>query len=149
MRKDILNYKPQIIKWIEEKKSKTFICKELLCRHDTLNSWLIKMGIEYKGNQGGQGKQSSKKLNALEYLKSTCITSHKLKLKLIEDGIKLEKCEECKKSKWLGVKIPLELHHKDGNRFNNKLDNLQILCCNCHALTKNYGVRNKFYKNKK
>src|ERR1041385_1697935 len=44
------------------------------------------------------------------------------------------KCFECKLDKWLGKDIPLEVHHKDGDRCNNKLENLQLLCCNCHAL---------------
>ena len=34
----------------------------------------------------------------------------------------------------MGEKIPLELHHKDGDHFINDFDNLQILCPNCHAL---------------
>ena len=44
-------------------------------------------------------------------------------------------------TEWMGISIPIELHHIDGNRFNNKLDNLQILCPNCHALTDNYSGR--------
>jgi 5-methylcytosine-specific restriction endonuclease McrA len=35
---------------------------------------------------------------------------------------------------WQGVKLPLELHHKDGDHFNNEFDNLQILCPNCHSI---------------
>lgn len=38
--------------------------------------------------------------------------------------------------------IPLELHHVDGNRFNNAIQNLLLLCPNCHALTNNYRARN-------
>ena len=45
------------------------------------------------------------------------------------------KCEECANTKWLGKDIPLEIHHKDGDRTNNALDNLELLCPNCHALT--------------
>jgi hypothetical protein len=35
----------------------------------------------------------------------------------------------------LGLKLPLELHHKDGNHYNNELSNLEILCPNCHAVS--------------
>lgn len=147
MRADILKNKQKILNWIKESKSKAFMCRELVCRPDTLNSWLKKLEIEYSGNQSSKGQKSSKKLSALEYLNGTYIKSDKLRIKLIEDGIKEAKCEECKKTKWLGVNIPLELHHKDGNRFNNELKNLQILCCNCHALTKNHGSKNNYYKN--
>ena len=64
--------------------------------------------------------------------------THALKLKLIKEGLKTEKCEKCGLSEWKRKKIPLELHHKDGNVKNNELNNLEILCLNCHAQTKNY-----------
>ena len=68
---------------------------------------------------------------------------------LIRDGIKKYKCELCGNSTWMGEKIPLELHHKDGDHFNNDFDNLQILCPNCHALEPNYRGSNKIsHKNK-
>lgn len=50
-------------------------------------------------------------------------------------------CQECGLDSWRGVKIPLEVHHVDGNRKNNALSNLQVLCPNCHALTDNYRGR--------
>lgn len=40
-------------------------------------------------------------------------------------------------------KIPLEIHHINGNHLNNKEENLQILCPNCHSLTENYKSMNK------
>lgn len=40
-------------------------------------------------------------------------------------------------------KIPLEVHHIDGNYLNNNEENLQILCPNCHALTNTYKSANK------
>lgn len=52
------------------------------------------------------------------------------------------KCEQCGLAEWNNNPIPLEIHHLDGNHLNNNLDNLQILCCNCHALTKNYKGKN-------
>ena len=42
----------------------------------------------------------------------------------------------------MGIEIPLEIHHIDGNHKNNKLENLQILCPNCHSLTTNYRGKN-------
>ena len=92
------------------------------------------MGIEYKGNKGLKGFTSTKYKTAAEYIKNTCVHSHILKQKLIRDGIKQEKCEICGNSVWQGKKLPLELHHKDGNHFNNDFDNLMILCPNCHSI---------------
>ena len=40
-------------------------------------------------------------------------------------------------------KVPLQIHHIDGDCTNNKEENLQLLCPNCHSLTENYGSRNK------
>lgn len=55
------------------------------------------------------------------------------------------KCEKCG---WGEInpftnKTPLQIHHIDGNSLNNKEENLQLLCPNCHSLTENFGSRNK------
>ena len=62
-----------------------------------------------------------------------------LKKHLIKD--KGHKCECCDLVEWLNFPIVLEIHHLDGDRSNNSLENLQLLCCNCHATTDNW--RNK------
>lgn len=61
-----------------------------------------------------------------------------------QDVIKLRghRCEKCGLTSWLDQKIPLELHHIDGNRRNNDLSNLQLLCPNCHSLTDTFRGRN-------
>lgn len=66
----------------------------------------------------------------------------KLKNRLLQEGYKEYKCECCGLSEWNGLPIPLELHHKDGNRCNHKIENLQMLCPNCHAQTKTYRAKN-------
>jgi len=48
------------------------------------------------------------------------------------------KCESCNRKTWNKKQIPLEIHHVDGDRTNNKLDNLKVLCCNCHATTETW-----------
>lgn len=52
------------------------------------------------------------------------------------------KCEKCGQEEWMGQPIPLCCHHKDGDHLNNEIENLQLLCPNCHALTDNYCGRN-------
>ena len=70
--------------------------------------------------------------------------SFKLRNRLFTSGLKEKRCEACGLTEWQGKSIPLELHHKNGNTRDNRLENLQILCPNCHALTKNYrGLNNK------
>jgi 5-methylcytosine-specific restriction endonuclease McrA len=40
----------------------------------------------------------------------------------------------CGLKKWQGKDIPLELHHVNSDRMDNSLENIVILCPNCHAL---------------
>lgn len=66
-----------------------------------------------------------------------------LKKKLLKLNIKKYECEKCHNTEWNNEKIPLEIHHINGNRHDNRLINLQLLCPNCHAQTDNYCGRNK------
>ena len=50
-------------------------------------------------------------------------------------------CENCGLDQWLGNNIPLEIHHINGNNLDNRLENLKLLCPNCHAQTSNYRGR--------
>lgn len=135
IRSDIIERKEDILKWISENQSKAYICRELKCKPETLNSYLEKMNIHYAGNKGSKGIRIDPKYKtAEEYIQSSCVKSHVLKQKLIRDGIKEDKCELCGVAMWLNVKLPLELHHIDGNHYNNSFDNLQILCPNCHSI---------------
>ena len=144
MRTDILERKEDILKWINENQSKAFISKQLECKQETLNNYLIKMGIDYAGNQSGKGMTKIKnKLSFQEYLDtSKDIQSNKVRIKLLEEGIKPHKCESCGLEKWMGQPIPLELHHIDGDKTHNELSNYQLLCPNCHALTDSYRGKN-------
>ena len=64
--------------------------------------------------------------------------SNRLKKRLLAEGIKSYECECCKLTEWIGEPIPLELHHIDGDNTNNLIENLQLLCPNCHAKTPSY-----------
>lgn len=72
----------------------------------------------------------------------TQITSHKLRVRLIREGYFEKKCCCCGLTHWLGEEIPLELHHKDGDKNNNSLENLELRCPNCHYFTETYKTKN-------
>lgn len=57
-------------------------------------------------------------------------------------------CQICgwKKINPVTGNIPLEIHHIDGDCTNNREENLQLLCPNCHSLTDNFGTKNKVSK---
>ena len=137
MRIDILERKEEILQWIDQKLPKNYMCKMLDCKQETLNAYLKKMGIEYAGQQNkkGQKKGPLKYKPAIYYIENNLpIHSHKLKEKLIRDGLKERKCEKCGLIEWFEVALPLELHHKNGKHNDNSLDNLEILCPNCHSI---------------
>lgn len=148
MRKDILERKTEIEQWILENKPKAYMARELKCNPKTINNVLKKLELKYDGNQSGKGYSKSNpkgKLNLIQYLKnSKDIQTNKVRIKLLEEGYKEYKCENCGLTKWLDKPIPLELHHKDGNRNNNILENYELLCPNCHALTDSYRGKNCF-----
>ena len=53
-----------------------------------------------------------------------------------------EECQNCGIAEWQGVKIPLELDHINGDSTNNSVDNLRLLCPNCHSITPTWRGRN-------
>ena len=139
MRNDLINKKDLILEWIAEELPKCEMAKRLGCKQETLNAYLAKMNITYAGQQAKKGQQKGSNVykDSSYYLgpNGKAIHSARLKIKLVRDGIKEDKCERCGNSHWLGFKLPLELHHKDGNHYNNELSNLEILCPNCHAIS--------------
>lgn len=71
------------------------------------------------------------------------ITSFWLKNQLFKHKLKPKSCENCKTKDWLGQELKFELHHIDGNNTNNQIENLQILCPNCHSQSPNFRGRGK------
>lgn len=67
----------------------------------------------------------------------------KLKDRLIREGLKEYKCECCGIVEWMNKPISLQLHHLNGIHNDNRLENLQLLCPNCHSQTENFGTKGK------
>ena len=90
--------------------------------HFTGQGW-HKNHFDYARFRKGNVIKSSEAVRALSFIRGHC-------------------CEQCNQEEWLGNPIPLEVHHKDGDSLNNEMNNLELLCPNCHALTDNYRGRN-------
>ncbi len=77
-------------------------------------------------------------------VKNSSFQSHKLKKRLFLEKIKKQKCEICGWNKQsIDGRIPVELDHINGNRYDNRLENLRILCPNCHSLQPTHRGLNK------
>lgn len=65
-----------------------------------------------------------------------------LKQRLVKAGLKENRCEQCGIAQWRGKPLSMHLHHVNGDGHDNRLENLQLLCGNCHSQTDTYGGRN-------
>ena len=135
----------EIKKMISENRPKCEISKFLGIKQETLSKYLKSYGIYYKGNQNRRNMPHIEARIPLEKILNNEIVYHTnaLKKRLIECGLKENKCECCGINQWMGKNLTLELHHIDGNKYNNNIDNLQLLCPNCHSLTDGFRKCNK------
>ena len=53
------------------------------------------------------------------------------------------KCDKCGITEWNGKPLNMELHHKNGISYDHRLENLEMICPNCHAQTDTYRSKNK------
>lgn len=103
----------------------------------TIKKWVSKLDLDI--SNWTDGRKWNKGLKLKDWKDYSGVNS--LKKHLIKHlG---HKCEKCLTSVWYDTPIMLEIHHMDGDRTNNDLKNLQLLCPNCHAMTDNWrGKKN-------
>ena len=111
--------------------------------YSTFKRRALKLNV-WKPNQGGKNtRKILKDLNNV-FTGKAKMRSYNLKLRLFTDGYKEIKCEECGiEDKWNGKDIVLELDHINGDKYDNRLENLRILCPNCHSQTETFRGRNR------
>lgn len=107
---------------------------QINCDHFTGKSWI----------KGKQLTNEASRIKLEDILKENVnYRSDALKKRLWKEGLKEQKCEICGISQWNKDSIILELHHINGDHYDNRLENLQILCPNCHSQTQGHRNRNK------
>lgn len=143
----------QFIQAVKDSKSYSEVCRRIGISDKGGNLSTVKRKIKElkldmshftgaRWNKGLTSKdhKSIKKKDISEILvENSGWTSFNIKNRILKEGLKERKCERCQRTEWEGNPIPLELHHINGIHKDNRLENLQILCPNCHALTENYS----------
>jgi 5-methylcytosine-specific restriction endonuclease McrA len=131
------------IKTCEESLTMAKAAATLKLHFNSFKKRAIELGC-YEPNQSGKGiNKKSGRLIPLEEIifegKHPEYQTFKLKNRLFAEGYKKNECEKCgQKNKWKGELLNMELDHIDGDRTNHLLENLRILCPNCHSQTKTF-----------
>lgn len=107
---------------------------ELDTSHFTGQSWR-------KGNKDPVTKK--RPLSDILVENSPHKTTSSLRARLLQEGVFEPKCYACNLDSWMGKDIPLELEHKNGVNNDHRLENLTLLCPNCHAQTSTYRGKNR------
>jgi hypothetical protein len=102
----------------------SYKCLKLSRRDDYIKKWL-------EGKETGFYDINGKDIN--NYLREYLLE---------KVNYRCQKCGWGETNQFTG-RVPLQIHHIDGDCTNNLMDNLIVLCPNCHSLTENYGSRNK------
>lgn len=135
--------KEQLLEAIQKTASAVQASKQLGLMYTTFIRRCKEHGV-YAPNQGGRGtsKPRPRRRVSIESILAgdKMMSSTAIKKKLLAAGLKKEECEECGQGPvWNGKRLVLQLDHKDGDRTNNALVNLQILCPNCHTQTPTFS----------
>lgn len=147
-----MSLKEDITRLRKEGKTYNEISAELKCAKSTVSHHCKKLGlgegwlprtyehlVEKMQKLGRHNKEIAKQKIMLENYEDLSFERLRKRVIYEQEG----KCNNCELETWLNEDIPLELEHKDGNNKNNDRNNLEMLCPNCHALTKTWRGRNK------
>lgn len=159
--------KGKLQKFVNQGYSTLKIANELKRGLKTVRYWLGEYGLETKGqaqrrrkNQDHRCVYCSEKLRKTQkkYCSRDCQADQEFVEKLVDGNPRPNvtpaslkrwllrqrghQCEKCGLRTWQGEDIPLEMHHIDGDAKNNRFNNVQLICPNCHALTDTYKARN-------
>lgn len=99
-----------------------------------------------QGHLKGKTHNWSTKISLNDYLISGSdkVLAQGIKHRIIEDGLLKNQCDNCGlPPKWCGNPITLQIDHINGNPFDHRIENLRLLCPNCHSQTATFGNKNR------
>jgi 5-methylcytosine-specific restriction endonuclease McrA len=111
----------------------------------TIGAWAKKLNCLKTGHNGGGARVQFLLQDILDG-KHPQYPTFLLKKRLLKEDIKEDKCDECGITEWNGNSITIEMDHINGNRHDHSLENLRMLCPNCHSQTATYKSLNKNMK---
>lgn len=100
--------------------------------------WLGMGYLKNKTHSWAKGKQ----LSEILVKDSDFLWNTNLKKKLLKNGLIKYQCSECSITEWRGKPISLQLEHKNGDHSDNRIENLCLLCPNCHSQTPTFAGKN-------
>lgn len=111
-----------------------------------LKTYLDENGIDYSRFSKNNILNFSHPKNELDEIlvkdsKYTNMT--RLKSRIIRDGLLKYECSMCHIKEWNGKEIVLQLDHINGNNRDNRIENLRLLCPNCHSQTETFCGKKK------
>lgn len=141
------DWKDRVITASKNAKSGSEAAALLDIKYSTYKKYAIKYNCFIK-NQGGKGipeKSFDRKISLSDILKGLHpqYQSNKLRIRLLQEKVFEHRCSNCNLSEWLNKPIPLELEHINGKSSDHRLENLTLLCPNCHSFTSTYRGKNK------
>lgn len=142
--------------WLEELCTDSYSLAEVLKKagraqgggsQATLRKKIEEFGIDtshFVGRNWRQNPEFTEKYTVETlFIKGKEISNITLRRYIDKYELKPYKCALCGcTGDWMGYELTLQLHHKDGDRTNNELDNLEYRCPNCHSITESYGGKN-------
>lgn len=143
----------QLIRAVSESTSMTQVIPKLglsetgAGNRRTIRNRIDKLGLDtshWRGQDWSKGVRNPKKTLDEILVEGSTYSTHNLRKRLLQEGLKDSQCESCGLREWLGSPIPLELDHINGVPDDHRIDNLRVLCPNCHAMTPTWrGRKNK------
>jgi hypothetical protein len=145
----------QFIEAVKNSQSKAGVLKSLNLiisggNYKTVDNLVKKFNLDTshwtgKGHLKGKSNKWVKKLYETKDLltESNTFQTYKLKQRLLKEGFLENKCSECGITNWNNKNLNMHLDHINGKSDDHRLENIRMLCPNCHSQTETYCAKNK------